>query len=86
MWVDNFGVNLLELPIAGEGELELVPPPKEMPKVVTPPEEHAYISVSVLQRIDKVGLDDATVTALPVTSNKGNFHSALTLKLAHTRS
>lgn len=52
--VDHFGADLSELPVAGEGECDLVLSSAEMLRVITLPEEHADIVSIVLQGVNKV--------------------------------
>ena len=75
--VDHLGTDLLELPVAGEGKCDLVPPTTEVFRVVTLPEEHADVDSLILQGINEVhqvSLDPAAIAVLPVISDKCNHH------------
>jgi hypothetical protein len=85
--VDYLGADLLELPVAGERECDLVPAAAEVLRVVALPEEHADVGPFILQGVDKVhevGFDTATVAVLPVICDKCNLHHDLIPKSART--
>lgn len=85
--VDHLGADLLELPVAGERECDLVLPAAEVLRIIPLPEEHADIGSFVLQganEVHQVGLDTAAVAVLPVICNKRNFHRDLILIPART--
>lgn len=85
--IDHVGTDLFELPVAGEGERDLILPSAEVLGIVTPPKEHTDIDSSIFQGVDEihnVGLDASPIAVLPVIGDKCGFHTIFSSQFAIT--